>query len=277
MIANTCAKFLALFLTLLVTVPASAQDGEQLYKTACLVCHSVGGGRLVGPDLKGVTTKRSEKWLISWIKSSQTMVKKGDPDAVAIFNEFNKVPMPDQNYSDDQVRSILAFIDATEKTGIALGGAAVAQAPTGDLERGRNLFTGNIRLANGGATCISCHNVDSKDVLAGGGLAMDLTQTVSRNTAEGVKGILSGLPFPAMKQAFGNKPMTEDEINDLTAFLASVDTQDRTPAGRRYEAYMAWGGIGGSSVMLVLFSLFWIRRKRKAVNDQVFSRKGYGA
>jgi hypothetical protein len=39
----------------------------------------------MGPDLIGINQKRSEEWLISFIKSSQTMIKSGDADAVSFF------------------------------------------------------------------------------------------------------------------------------------------------------------------------------------------------
>lgn len=76
----------------------------------CSACHTIGKGKLVGPDLKGVTERRSETWLISFIRSSQTMIKNGDAEAVKIFEENNKIPMPDNNLSDDQIRGILTYI-----------------------------------------------------------------------------------------------------------------------------------------------------------------------
>ncbi len=85
-------------------------EGERLYKANCTACHTIGKGKLVGPDLAGINTKRPEKWLISFIKSSQTMIKSGDPVAVKLFNEYNKIPMPDQNLTDAQIKNILAYI-----------------------------------------------------------------------------------------------------------------------------------------------------------------------
>jgi len=41
-----------------------AQDaGEQVFNTTCFACHTIGGGRLIGPDLAGVHEKRSQEWL----------------------------------------------------------------------------------------------------------------------------------------------------------------------------------------------------------------------
>ncbi|MEK7696869.1 MAG: cytochrome c, partial [Pseudomonadota bacterium] len=93
---------------------ASAQEsGKEIFQKSCAACHSIGGGRLVGPDLKGVNDKRPEDWLLKFTKSSQTLVKSGDKTAVALFEEFNKIPMPDQALSDEQIKKVLAHIKET--------------------------------------------------------------------------------------------------------------------------------------------------------------------
>lgn len=91
----------------------NAANGEKLYKTTCSPCHHIGKGKLVGPDLAGVNTRRTEKWLISFIRSSQTMVKNNDAVAVKLFNDYNKLVMPDQNLTDAQIKDILAYIKAS--------------------------------------------------------------------------------------------------------------------------------------------------------------------
>ena len=80
----------------------------------CGACHSIGKGRLVGPDLKGITERRDETWLINFIRSSQTMVNDGDAEAVKIFDEY-KIPMPDNNFTDEQITGILDYIKNYEE------------------------------------------------------------------------------------------------------------------------------------------------------------------
>lgn len=77
----------------------------------CAACHTIGKGKLVGPDLKGVNERHDKEWLHSFIRSSQTMVKNGDPIAVKLFEENNKIPMPDNNLTDEQIDNILAYIE----------------------------------------------------------------------------------------------------------------------------------------------------------------------
>ncbi len=114
------------------TFLANAQSkGEQIFKSACAVCHTVGKGKLVGPDLKGVSSKYDEKWLINFIRSSQTMVRKGDARAVKVFNENNKIPMPDNNLSDADIKLVMSYIKqasvAAPKTVVAKPKAPVTK------------------------------------------------------------------------------------------------------------------------------------------------------
>ncbi|MFN8257241.1 MAG: c-type cytochrome [Bacteroidales bacterium] len=80
----------------------------------CSACHTIGKGKLVGPDLKGVTQRHDEAWLIKFIRSSQTMVKEGDKVAVKLFNDNNKIPMPDNPLTDDEIKALLKYIENPE-------------------------------------------------------------------------------------------------------------------------------------------------------------------
>jgi mono/diheme cytochrome c family protein len=106
---------IAVFLTFNVDASYS-QDiaaGEKLFKINCASCHKVTDQKLVGPGLKGVAARvpqPAEEWLIKWIKNSQALVKSGDAYANKIFNEYNKSVMPSQALTDDEIKSVLAYI-----------------------------------------------------------------------------------------------------------------------------------------------------------------------
>ena len=144
---------------------------------------------------------------------------------------------------------------------------------TGDAQKGKDLFVGNIRFTNNGPTCNSCHNVNMKGLISGGALSKDLTQSVTRLTVDGVKGIITGMPFPQMKQSYNEKPLTEQEINNITAFLAQADKAASIPSSINIGKNMLLGGIGGVIVLLFLFSFFWIRRKQRTVNYSIYKRQ----
>ncbi|GAB4203078.1 MAG: hypothetical protein Fur0023_09600 [Bacteroidia bacterium] len=260
-----------------------AQDGAAIFKQNCGMCHKL-GTRLVGPDLTGVTQRRSKEWLHKFIKSSQSLVKSGDKDAVAIFNEFGQTIMPDQNVTDAQIDDILKYIE--ENSANASAQPAQTEEPkttapeitdkntfNASAERGAKLFDGRVRFQNGGTTCISCHNVTSYDVTAGGSLAKDLTDVYTRIGEEGIKGVLSGLPFPAMKNAFEKHPITEEEATDIANFLRKVSMDASQTTSYNYAELLTWGGISGIIILLGIYSLIWYNRKRKTVNDAIYSRQ----
>ncbi|HMU15432.1 MAG TPA: cytochrome c, partial [Flavobacteriales bacterium] len=94
---------------LIIGTGVSAQDGAEIFKKNCTACHKI-GARLVGPDLTGVTEKRSDEWLRKFIRSSSSLIKAGDPDAVAIFNEFNGTPMLEFQFSDAELTAVLGYL-----------------------------------------------------------------------------------------------------------------------------------------------------------------------
>lgn len=108
--------FISFFLFLNISY---AQNQAPAEWATCAACHTIGKGKLIGPDLKGVTERRDEAWLISFIKSSQTVIKSGDEIAVQMFEEFNKIPMPDNPLSDEQVKGVLSYIENYDETAVA--------------------------------------------------------------------------------------------------------------------------------------------------------------
>lgn len=95
-----------------------SQDGELLFTQNCTACHTIGGGPLVGPDLKGVSEKYEKDWIIKFIKSSQSLIKAGDEKAVAVFQQYNMVPMPDFPFNEDEVRAILTYIKSKSTSAV---------------------------------------------------------------------------------------------------------------------------------------------------------------
>lgn len=266
---------------LMFSASVIAQNGEATFKQNCGVCHKVGGGRLVGPDLIGVTEKRTPEWLLKWTKSSQTLVKSGDADAKAIFDEYAGVVMPDQTISDEDINAIYTFIasksaapSATKDTTVAaVAPDASNTASPETIERGKNIFTGSLTLTNGGPSCISCHNVNYKDIIPGGLLAKDLTTVFSRLGGDaGLKGMLGAPPFPAMTQAYKDKPITEKEIAELTAFFNKID-KDKTNQVVNTMNPLLYGGFIGLGVLLVLIFLTWSVRKKNSVKHDIYNRQ----
>lgn len=260
--------------TMLSAGVSNAQDGEAIFKQSCGMCHSVGKGRVVGPDLKGVTSKRKEDWLYKFIKSSQSFIKEGDADAKAIYDEY-QVIMPDQNLSQEEIKSILTFITnkSDEKP---VGDTATQKAiplTSQLILKGKNYFDGSASFSNGGAACISCHNLDYDNIIPGGMLAKDLTNAHSRlGGDDGIKGILNAPPFPAMTSAYKNNPLTDEEIAALTGFLMLVD-KDKAHRHAKDSTGLLFGGFIGFCIIVTLIMLIWNNKKRNMVKQHIYDRQ----
>ncbi len=258
-------------------------EGESLFKQVCFACHRINGGKLVGPDLARVHQRRSEDWLIRFIRSSQSVIQSGDAVAAALFEEHNKLIMPDNNYSDDQIRSILAYIREASGSGSTAPVSDAARSLDGateeDILSGERLFSGRDRLAAGGPSCSSCHHVLSDRILAGGSLAKDLTEAHSRLGEAGVRAMLDNPPFPAMRQAYLGRGLSEEEIYDLGAFLQQVDRVKNEQRGGSAARALLFPGFGGAALLLLLFGGLRIlsRGGRKTrpggVNRTIFDRQ----
>ena len=126
------AIFSLLFLSFFLSInPVFAQDGEKIFKENCAVCHSMGKETVTGPGLEGVMKRvPSEEWLLKWIKNNDALIKSGDAYAVKI-NAFAESQMTTfTNLSDDEIKSVIAYIKAyvppVKKVDNNAGGAAGA-------------------------------------------------------------------------------------------------------------------------------------------------------
>ena len=84
-----------------------ALQGKTMFDTRCLACHTIGRGPAIGPDLLGVTTRREDHWIRSWLRSPETMLAKDDT-AKALLARF-KVPMPNQNLSEAEIEHLIRY------------------------------------------------------------------------------------------------------------------------------------------------------------------------
>jgi nitrite reductase (NO-forming) len=84
-----------------------ALAGKNQFESACLACHSYGQGVRLGPDLQGVTVRRPDPWLRSWLRSPEKMLAVDDT-AKALLARHH-VPMPNQNLSERQIEQLIRY------------------------------------------------------------------------------------------------------------------------------------------------------------------------
>lgn len=159
-------------------VQQSAQAGETVFKSKCSACHTLGGGPLAGPDLKGVTSLRSKDWLTRWISAPEQLIAQGDPTALELVKQY-PLQMPNLGLSPAEVASVIAYLE-TQSGSPAPAAPAAAALPAGDPALGKEFFTGGQRLQNGGPPCMGCHSVAGIGALGGGTLGPDLTPAISK-------------------------------------------------------------------------------------------------
>src|SRR5262244_1700218 len=132
------------------TASASAQEAADFFGQNCISCHTVGGGRLTGPDLKNVTLRKEREWLVEFLQSPQAMLDKGDSYALKLQQEARGVVMPViAGMSKDRAQALLALLDAESKLPKSqFAGMQISDRPFTpyDIAQGRLIFSGERRL-----------------------------------------------------------------------------------------------------------------------------------
>lgn len=88
---------------------ALAGQGEGFFQSkACVGCHTVGGGRMIGPDLQGVTSSRTYEWITAMIMRPDSMVQ-NDAEAQALLEEYG-TPMTPMGVSAEEAHAIYEYL-----------------------------------------------------------------------------------------------------------------------------------------------------------------------
>jgi mono/diheme cytochrome c family protein len=271
--------FLSLVLLVLYTPGrATALDAEADFSRNCKSCHTIGGGRLVGPDLKDVLDRRDRDWLADFIVNPLEVMNSGDAYALKLREEAGGMVMPAlPGMNKARAEALLGFIEARSGGGERRPTTAqVEERPftKADFEGGKKIFLGAARMSNGGTACISCHSIKGMGVFSGGNLAPDLTDAYQRLGQR--KGLAAWLSSPAtltMQSVFAKRPLTEGEIHQLTALLQE-SAGKASSSGNAKLAFLLAGAIG-AVVLLVIFASIWRKRfrsVRQALFDTATSR-----
>jgi len=92
----------------------SITKGEGVFRTRCAACHTVGKSvddvARQGPNLFGVTDRRDHEWLARWIAAPDKMLEQKDPDAMQLFEAWNRVPMPNMRLNGQEVASVIDYL-----------------------------------------------------------------------------------------------------------------------------------------------------------------------
>lgn len=259
-----------------VTGQVSAQDTDEYFQAQCASCHTIGGGRLTGPDLKNMEERKDAAWLERFIADPGGVLASGDAYALKLKEEARGVVMPKApGMTMDRAKKLVALIraeSALERSRFA--GIDLDDRPftPEDIIVGEELFTGNRRLKNGGPACISCHSIGEMGGLGGGLLGPNLTDCYAR--LEGRKALGAWLASPAtltMSPVYRTHPIDVQEILPLLAFLeesGKAGLPDQQGPGIEFLLI----GVVGAVILLILLDVVW-RRRLTGVRSRLFEGK----
>ncbi len=92
----------------------AAETGQEIFESNCAACHTIGKGKLVGPDLAGVTSRREESWLKRQIQEPDRLIAEKDPIALQLLKESDNVEMPPPELSDAEVAAVISYLKSIE-------------------------------------------------------------------------------------------------------------------------------------------------------------------
>lgn len=247
---------IAVLFSMGLSLCAWAGDNDSVDKPAeyffyrCAGCHTVGGGKLSGPDLLPST-----KWEDVDLKSA---IKK---------MEKNVGPI-----SDVELNDLTAFLKSLNvSTRIAQQKEKVeaklrASLPPASFDEGRKLFTGQKPLANGGPACYSCHLYKN----AGGSLGFDLTAVKEKLAPVALQSAIENSSYKIMRPIYEKHPVTKEESLHLAEYLSHPEKVDGRP-GPGIETITALA----SALSAVFFVILYVfnRGRKGSTRDKLFNRK----
>ena len=263
-----CSALLGVALAGLLWFPeiSGAQEAVGTFRQSCMSCHTVGGGSRVGPDLKNVEERKDRDWLVGFIMDPKGVLASGDAYALKLKDDAAGVIMPPiVGMTRERAEAILDLIaaesqlEASQFAGLDIGDEPFSEA---DIQLGKAIFRGDVRLENGGPSCLSCHTAEGLGGLGGGRLGPDLSRVFER--LQGRKNLASWLLAPAtetMQPIYAKASLTNEEILPLVAFLedeARAGQEDSTTA----QVIFLLVGLAGAVLFFVVADSLWSGRLR---------------
>ena len=254
-----------LFLSL-IPAKVSAQQPADFFQQNCTSCHTIGGGRITGPDLKDVTKQKDRAWLEHFIQNPKGVIDGGDPFALQLQQDARGVVMPTvAGMTPQMANALLDLIEAESKLSKSrFAGVSISDRPftSYDVAIGTEFFSGTRKLSQGGPPCISCHTLGTIGALGGGRLGPDLTRVYERLGGRKAAGAWLSAPATSTMQAvFRQHPLQSEEILPLLSVFEDASRRSQ-PADTGTQVNFFMAGFTGAALTLLLMGWIWQNRLR---------------
>ncbi len=259
-----------LCLLAMVTLPSVVQGQVKsaslsLFAAKCASCHSIGGGRRVGPDLKGAAERRKPDFLVKFIQSPQKYLD-SDPYMKDLLKKFGGVRMPDLGLNEADSKLLVEVLQECSKKKCDFSSLfkAARKASKADINKGHELFNGELELANGGPPCSDCHTMRGHgDWAPGSGLASDLTHVAGLLGDRDLDERLKQPVDPLQVKTYESMGLTDAEVFALRAYLYDANRYMDDPEAR---VSLTFSGLAGAILLLLL--LGGVRRFRRSAGEE---------
>jgi len=252
-IAALTALTFAAILTILAA-PASAQspdDGAPIYTDNCARCHKDDGLGVENkyPPLAGNPDAADFDYVVDVVTNGLSGKTIMGVDYVRDMPAFN------DRLTAEEIQQVSAYTVQLSESGPAPTTPTTAPAVAGTDTAGNDLFRGSTLLSNGGLACIACHSAGEYDRLGGSGMGMDLNGIIDEFGAAGFVDAITDPVVDEMIVVFADHAITNQEANDLAAFLETTSADDADDSS--FDLFHILGFVG--FLILILITALIIR------------------
>lgn len=184
--------------------------GEEIFQQRCAACHTIGNGKLVGPDLAGVTTRLDTEWLHSWIIDPAAF-SKTDPVAGDLFTG----KMPTLGLSSDEVDAVIAYLDSNRDVAVGAPAEGPRELSAAEFDQASSIYFNR---------CAGCHGT-LRAGATGPNIEPDVTREIGTTGIETIltDGLPGGMP------AWGKSGILSGDEIELMANFVQMDPPTPPP------------------------------------------------
>jgi mono/diheme cytochrome c family protein len=246
--------YTVMMLAAIIAVSSSAalaqttDQGAEIYDQSCSRCHKADGLGEPGkfPPLTGNPDAADKPYVVD-------VVTNGLEGRVILGETYDrKMPAFDGRLTPEEIDQVSDYVVVLSGGGATTSPTTIVPLAPGNAVVGDDLFRGGALLSGGGTACIACHSAGEYDRLGGPGLGIDLNSIIEEF---GTAGFISAITDPVvdpMIAVFGDHPITEQEANDLAAYLETASND--VPTGSSVDLLTVLG-IFGFGVLILITAL----------------------